>query len=1214
MIPRPIQDLLISGRRTVSIKAIVLHADISGFTSMTENLMKHGKTGAGVLSGILGIVFSRAIHEIYKNGGVTAEFEGDAFIAVFPENRPENAFRAADTLRQYFKRNPIRRTELGEWPVSVRLTLSHGTVEWGIIGDEKLIHYIRGSALTKAISLSYQCKAGEMQIDQSFNALSDSIYNNPAISLLKTEADHGKPHLKRIRKDIASRFVSDLILSSKLTGEFREVTHVFISLRNDGNCEMESQVKEILDAASVYGGDVNGFYFPSDKDTSLLVLFGAPVSWENNTSRAFDFSIHLHDKLGDCIRMGIAKGTVYAGMIGSSKRCTYTVYGDTVNIAARLVSKAEYDEILVTEEAVSGTEKEYSWSDSEEWRPRGKAEEIVIRKLYNQQNPVQNMSFEGELVGRSSELKYLIERTAPLKHGAFAGITTIYGEAGIGKSRLLFEVNNQLVPYYQTFILKCDDILQKSLNPIVYFLKNLFHQDRSRNSDVNRMLFEKRLLVLLDNLRMTELPEGTESLISEFERSGSIIGSLLGHFWEGSVYEKLTPESKFENISLAFRTLIKALSTIKPVILFFEDIHRMDDDTRRLIRMLTRNIESFPFTILASSRYRDDGSRPDIGVEETVNSTSIDLSGVRSEFSRLIISKRLDGEPGEKLVEFILQHSSGNPFYIEQFCLYLKELGLISLQDGYYEIASEMIEVPSGIRSILVARMDRLSPDLRIFIQTASIFGQEFDINILSRINGSSRIHSLLKEGQLARFWSPLSRTIFSFNHSLYRDTAYGMLLGKRLRMLHAKAARVIMDLNMNDPKPYAGEIAFHLENSGQRSKAIEWGWKALCFAMDNYKNHEVLDWANRLQGWLMSQAESGYREELLLDVMLRKDSILYSLGEKRQQKDNIDLLAQLCQEEDWMHRKAEVLKTQGSFCLNNADITAAFRLFKEGLAASNNSDNIEIKGKLFGNIANLHAMQGHNTEARKYYDKALEIHRTSGNRRQEGVTLGNLAILLRRYGELDKAEKCYKDALQIHREVGNRSGEGTVLCGLGHLTKNPESALAYYRHALRIDREIGDRRNEAIILSNLGRIETLQKKYGKASVYLDQALQIHRQIGNPIGEADTHCLHGENYYYMKNLNKAREHLQKAVDISKQTENSRSECIYQGILGLVNFEDGRIEDSVINYKNTHKLIMEYRFPDSIDESIIMLRDQLLEAGVKESELPYPEHWKKSTSE
>jgi tetratricopeptide (TPR) repeat protein/class 3 adenylate cyclase len=1181
---------------------------MNGFTSMTEQLMEHGKAGAEILSQILGRILSRSIHEIYGRGGLIAQFEGDSIIAVFPEYPPVAAYNAATSLMDYFKQNCIRRTRFGTWKVSASFALAHGSVEWGIAGRERLIHYIRGDAISRAALLSKQGDAGQLLIDTSFFEFTGygSIEDFNHIPRDRTEIIH--QDLQRIQRKVASKFVPDLIISSKLTGEFREITTVFLSLRTGEYENIDHSVRSILEAASFYGGHVCGLHFTSDYPV-ILVLFGAPVSWENNSARACSFASELiKSQFSSSIRIGIASGTVYAGMTGNSKRCTYTVYGDVINTAARLLFRADWGDILVTEKTCEKAGSEYVWSDITSLMLRGKTESTRARKLLYCQNNGINRIYEGEMVGRSAELNYIINRISPLKHGAFAGMTLVYGEAGIGKSRLLFEAVKTLAPICQTVVLKCDDILKISLNPFEYFLRNYFQQSDSNTTDFNKKLFEEKMRSIVSILESGSHTSENKTLAEDLRRSISIIGSLLGHFWKDSVFDRMEPGQRFENIAVAIETFIRYLSTLKPLIILIEDLHWMDSDSKRLLQMIIKDTKRNPVAILVSSRYRDNGSRPETEIEAFISTESIDLNPIDEKASVSIITARLNAESGPELTRFILDRTEGNPFYIDQFCIYLKNSDMITFKSGAWHLIKREVEVPSGIKSILVARIDRLPGKLRSLVQIASILGQEFDISVLSEVSGETTVNSLLRNGIEERLWSRISETEYSFNHALYRDASYGMILEKELRKHHRKAAETIIRLNIDDTEQVAGKIAFHMDNSGQSSEALDWGWKALTVADRNYRLYECLDWVNKLQEKLMTDNDSTGRNELLQSVLFKKNSALSNLGRHKEQKENIELLKKLCREENWKDRTIDLHIIQAHYYSSIGKTNKAFALYEKGLSAAEKAGDKKSEAMILDNIGILHRGAGNIDEAEKCYRRALNFYRETGDRREEGKTLGNLALLIRQQGLKSKSETLYRKALKIHREVGNRRAEGYVLNGLGNLQEDDEKALFWFRNALRINREVGDRRAIAIALGNIGQIESNRGNYSTATDNLNIALKIFREIDNLPLQAGTLQIFGEMYILQGKLREAHKCLQDSLEITRQTGRKRLETMVTVQLGLVSALKGDTEKALRLYSTAYDFIMKHEFSKEINEDFSRLRSLLLKTDVEEDNLPWPDIW------
>jgi len=1134
-----------------------------------------------------------------------AQFEGDAVIAVFPIDRPQDALDAAGSLDLYFKKNLHRRTRFGNWEVSARLALTSGSIEWGIIGKKRLIHYIKGYPIVRAASLLSKGGPANLHIDDSFPVIEEGGIEG-AISDSEDTSHVIHDNTSRIRKSVVERFAPDLVLSSRLTGEFRDITTVFVALHRSSLEKTHSSIQSILEKAAYYGGYVSGFYFTSGAPL-MTILFGAPVAWENNESRGCRFACDLKKSIGERMRCGIVSGMVYAGMTGNSSRCTYTVFGDTINTSARLVFKAGWGDVLVAEETSVRTEKEFAWGDRTSCSLRGKREDTVVLNLLHCQDSGFRRIYQGEMLGRSSELRFIRRRLYALKHGAFAGITTVYGEAGIGKSRLIHEAALENDGSSQTFILRCDDVLRTSLNPFEYFFRDYFRQSSSRSAEENRRSFEEgleSLAVRLESCGYRSVPYLAENL----RMSQSMIGSVLGHFREGSSFEQLDPAERFENIAIATGTLIGALSSIQPLILVIEDLQWMDDDSKRLLGIISSELTKHPVALLISSRYRDDGSKPEIGIEHRVDYTSIDLKPIEEEAARSIVSTHFSHDPGPDLIAFIQERTQGNPFYIDQFCVYLKNAGLVELRENGWRLVSRNLQVPSGILSILVARMDRLHSRLKKLVQTASVLGQEFDLNVLSEISEDKSTDSLLWQGISEQLWTRTKETTYAFNHALYRDAAYGMLLERELKKLHIKAADVILSRNADDSDKVAGKIAFHMQNSGKHSEASEWGWKALVQADENCRLHESLQWADKLQSMLMENSTQGSRPKLLCNVLFRRNSTLSKLGRHGEQGENLELLKKIFEDERWDDRTIDLLTIQAHYCSNTGRIDEAFSLYEKGLEAAEMEKDLESQAMILGNIGILYRSSGHPDKARSCYERALGTFRKLGDRTGEGNILGNLALLLRHQGRNAEAENHYLQALRIHREVGDRRAEGYILNGLGNLSEDKDAALEWFRMALTINREVGDRKAVGIALGNIGGIESDRGHLEIAAENLYKALDIFRDIDNLPLQAGTLNYIGEMYMFRGDLDAACLNIQESIAISRRTRRRRTEVIATILLGMITILKGDTESALELYKRSFDQIIRYEFSYEIDENFTRLHKLLIENGIDPSVLSWPPNW------
>lgn len=210
--------------------------------------------------------------------------------------------------------------------------------------------------------------------------------------------------------------------------------------------------------------------------------------------------------------------------------------------------------------------------------------------------------YQGDIYGRNDEMETLKKLIEPLFNNEFAGIVYVYGEPGIGKSRLVYEVINDYSSEIKLCLLQCDNTLKKSLNPIISFFKHYFNQNDTRSEIEREENFNEVFDELLECL--TEINNDKAELITkELYRTKSFIESMLSFDTKGTLYEELDPKLRFENTIIAIKELFKGISLIHPVIIQIEDLQWIDSDTKRVIFNLTQNTKNFPIIILVTSRW-----------------------------------------------------------------------------------------------------------------------------------------------------------------------------------------------------------------------------------------------------------------------------------------------------------------------------------------------------------------------------------------------------------------------------------------------------------------------------------------------------------------------------------------------------------------------------------------------------------------------------------
>jgi len=183
-------------------------------------------------------------------------------------------------------------------------------------------------------------------------------------------------------------------------------------------------------------------------------------------------------------RAGIAFGSMYAGIVGIPERCEYTTLGNAVkyttlgnavNFSARLMIKANFGEVLVAESLTSHAK--FTFEHKGDFQYKGFSHAVPTHRLMSKKSVYERFHVD-IMIGRQAELHNLQAWVQPIYEGKFAGIAYLYGEAGIGKSRLIFEFYRNL-ENMTWFSCQCDSILKQPLNTFVYTLKRYFNQDNS---------------------------------------------------------------------------------------------------------------------------------------------------------------------------------------------------------------------------------------------------------------------------------------------------------------------------------------------------------------------------------------------------------------------------------------------------------------------------------------------------------------------------------------------------------------------------------------------------------------------------------------------------------------------------------------------------------------------------------------------------------------
>ncbi len=1088
LIPQFIQEQQKNGHQQGTYQAISLFTDISGFTKLTETLMQQSKTGAELVTEILNQIFEPIISKIYAQGGFVATFEGDAFMALFPfkeedQLTPLYATQTAFFINQFVGREGSIQTSYGDFELSVKIGLSIGTVDWGLLGTEQqLTYYFRGVAIDGCAQAEQQASPNDIIATQALTPyLSAQIesLSIPETTFIKLTADKSDtlpaksisyypPSLADLKP-----FALDKIAQLTETAEFRDVCSIFISFQNPDSDEgLNNLTSTIIALAANYGGYFNGIRF-GDKAGVILVLFGAPISYENTLERAANFLLALQEtRVSTIWRAGLTFGQVYAGLVGGVNRCEYTAIGKAVNLSARLMMKADWQEIWTNAIVYEHLKYSFELEALGSYHFKGIDQPLLAYHLLKKRETLDTAFYTGELVGREEELVDLYKYTRSIFSGKFCGVIYVYGEAGIGKSRLIYEFQQKLTQERNVTWMYCptEEILQQPLNPFKHFLKEYLDQHSEATEAANKARFDE----IMDRL-IHDLPDHkVESKViqHELKRTRSVLGALVNLHWEDSLYEQLDPRLRFENSLTALKNLIKAECLRQPVVIELEDGHWLDQESIQFIEMLTRNIETYPLVIICNARHGDDGSKFTLPVPDTAPQHDMDLAYLSTTGAQAFAEQVLEGEVSNNLIEFLMEKTSGNPFFIEQLSLYLQERGLLIAEGTppYYQLTSmDSEDVPTTINAVLISRLDRLSVHVKRVVQTASVLGREFEVRILSHmLQKENQLNNHVQEAEDEHIWSAMSEMHYLFKHALLRDSAYGMQLRSRLRKLHQLAAEAIEELFANDLSGYYADLAHHYAQAEISEKARIYLQKAGEEAKANYQNKSALSFYDRLLDYPLD-------EQTQVEIYLKKGEIFNLTTEWDQ----------------------------------------AIAVLQDGLNGAQAIGDSVQQAHLLITLGDVLRKKGDHDQALIELDKARTIAKTIDDKQMLGQALYIMAGSRLYKGQAQKAVDLYQEALAMCEASHDKLGEAISVMGIGSsydLLGDYTQALIYGRRALPMLEELGDKKWLAYSMTNIGLAHHAVGDYQPGLDYLQGAISLCVEVG--IREIVWVCLHFIGYIH----------------------------------------------------------------------------------------------------
>jgi class 3 adenylate cyclase len=601
-------------------------------------------------------------------------------------------------------------------------------------------------------------------------------------------------------------YLAEKILTSKsiLEGERKQVTVLFADLK--GSMELladrdPEEARQLLDpvlermmaAVHRYEGTVNQVM-----GDGIMALFGAPIAHEDHTVRACYAALAMQGAIRTYaeevrrthgvtvqIRVGLNSGEVVVRAIGNDLHMDYTAVGQTTHVAARMEQLAQPGSTLLTAETLRLVEGLVRVTALGPIPVKGldapvEVFELVSASALRGRFPARVAGGLTRFVGRDTELaalQQLLER-AGAGHGQ---IVAAVGEAGVGKSRLVYEfVHSHHTRGWR--VLESASVSYGKATPyfpVVDLLKRYVHVEEGDDPRTIRAKVTGQILTLDESLQET-LPA---------------LLSLLDALPEDSPFLELDLPQRRQRTLDGLKRILLRESQVQPLLLVFEDLHWIDSETQALLDSL---IDSLPTArLLLLVNYRPEYQH---GWGSKTYYTQLRLDPLSPASAEAVLDTLLGQDPSlVPLKQLLIARTEGNPFFLEESVRTLVETGVLICEPEAYRLTQALptIQVPATVQAVLAARIDRLPPEEKGLLQTAAVVGTEAPLPLLQAIADlpEATLHRGLAHLQTAEFLYEtrlFPEQVYTFKHALTHEVAYGSLLLERRRALHARIVEAL--------------------------------------------------------------------------------------------------------------------------------------------------------------------------------------------------------------------------------------------------------------------------------------------------------------------------------------------------------------------------------------------------------------------------------------
>jgi predicted ATPase/class 3 adenylate cyclase len=1170
-----------------------IFADISGFTRLTEKLTQSlgPRKGVEALSHQLNAVYGTLIDKVESYGGSVISFAGDSIIGWFEDAGTSTASLSAATCAQDMQvAMPVFKE------LSLKVVITTGTARRLVVGDPtvQLMDTLAGRTIARLATAERLAQRGEILLDE---ATLDMIGDQASVR--EQRMDPGTCETFSVLNALASRSEQralqpldmDMVSTESLrpwllaavyqreqTGmisfltELRPAVPLFVNFSGidydaDPNAEekLNSFVVQAQRVFTKYDGALLQLVI-GDKGSYIYAVFGAFTAHEDDAQRA----VYAAQELKQIPRQltyiqstqtGISLGTLRVGAYGNATRQTYAALGDDVNLAARLMTTASTDEILITGRVQVDIADTFTLEPREPIAMKGKGEPqpvfAVTGVSHHRATRLPEPVYRLPMIGRQQELRLVDEKLSLALQGK-GQVIGITAEAGMGKSRLIAEIIR--LARKRGFI-GYGGACQSSGTNTPYLVWQPIWQ---AFFDLDPEMPQRKQIRLLEGELEDRVPERVDSL--------PLLGIVLNlPLPDNEFTSALDPKDRKSALETLLEDCLKSALRETPLLIVLEDLHWMDPLSHDLLETLARVSENLPICFVMAYRPPDMARLQTSRVEMIQYFTTIELKNLTAFDAEQLIRAKLaqlfperTGTLPKALADELTLKSQGNPFFIEELLNFLHDRGL----NPYDAHALKELELPASLQTLILSRIDQLTEPQKVTLKVASIIGRVFLFSwlygyypLLGEENTVKSYLAELSKLDLTPLDTPDPELAYLFKHIVTQEVAYESLSYTTRAQLHELLAQYLEGTYSNNLPLEA--LAYHYSRSNNLRKKREYLRRSGDEAKEAYSNTTALEYYRQA-------LESSPEQEEAIDLHINAGKVYQLIGEPNEARTHFQRALQMATANQIMPKIIECEIKLGNAWILHSEYSKALEWLEKAHTHAVQINDLKGICDARCELGIIHWRLANFDIASQYLQQGIEVSRQLDDKRKEAYALTVMGQLKVQVGKLAEAHEIFEAGLVLARELNDKRRIAGILNNYAntyYFEGNYEIAQKLLEECLAAVREIGDKRGVALALNNLGNIFYLKNDFNTAQDYYQEALQLGRESDDKYVKSLAFTSLGITLFRQGQLREAnscyQESLELNLEIGDKVGLSLIHC-YLGLLALAQHQPDAARGSFID--------------------------------------------------